>query len=565
MSGQDIPRPWLDHYPPDVPRTIDPEPLGSIVDVFQDAVSRFANRPAVESFGVTMTFAEYGVQARQAAAALQKLGLKKGDRAAIMMPNVMAYPPLIFGILMAGGIVVNVNPLYTPREVTHQLNDSGARIIFVLENFAHTITEALPDLTTLESAVVVSPGDLLGLKGSIINMVSRHVKRAVKPFNLPHSMRFSDFQRTGRNNELQPVTIAQDDVAFLQYTGGTTGVSKGATLTHRNVVSNVLQAETWLTPFFGNVPDHVMYTALPLYHVLALTASCLFMAKIGGCQVLVVNPRDIKALVKLFKTRPPTLLVMVNTLYNVLAQAPGMNEADFSKLACCISGGMATQAAVAKRWKDLTGKPIVEGYGLSETSPVACVNRLDIDEFTGTVGYPVPLTDITIRSPEGDILPLGETGEICIRGPQVMTGYWQRPEETAKVMTDDGFFRSGDVGILQPDGQVKIVDRIKDMIVVSGLKVFPNEVEDVLASHPDVLEAAVIGVPDEHSSEAVAAYVVLREGAAATTEDIRDYARENLTSYKVPKTIEVRDTLPKTNVGKILRRELREEVLGAAG
>lgn len=565
MSGQDIPRPWLDHYPPDVPRTIDPEPLGSIVDVFQDAVSRFANRPAVESFGVTMTFAEYGVQARQAAAALQKLGLKKGDRAAIMMPNVMAYPPLIFGILMAGGIVVNVNPLYTPREVTHQLNDSGARIIFVLENFAHTITEALPDLTTLESAVVVSPGDLLGLKGSIINMVSRHVKRAVKPFNLPHSMRFSDFQRTGRNNELQPVTIAQDDVAFLQYTGGTTGVSKGATLTHRNVVSNVLQAETWLTPFFGNVPDHVMYTALPLYHVLALTASCLFMAKIGGCQVLVVNPRDIKALVKLFKTRPPTLLVMVNTLYNVLAQASGMNEADFSKLACCISGGMVTQAAVAKRWKDLTGKPIVEGYGLSETSPVACVNRLDIDEFTGTVGYPVPSTDITIRSPEGDILPLGETGEICIRGPQVMTGYWQRPEETAKVMTDDGFFRSGDVGILQPDGQVKIVDRIKDMIVVSGLKVFPNEVEDVLASHPDVLEAAVIGVPDEHSSEAVAAYVVLREGAAATTEDIRDYARENLTSYKVPKTIEVRDTLPKTNVGKILRRELREEVLGAAG
>ena len=563
MTGQDIQRPWLDHYPAGVPKQIDPEPFGSVVDVFLDAVARFADRPALESFGVQMSFAEYGEQAQRAAAALQKMGLKKGDRAAIMMPNVMAYPPLIFGILIAGGVVVNVNPLYTPREVVHQFNDSGVRVLFVLENFAHTVSEALPELKTLESAVVVSPGDLLGLKGSVINFVSRHIKRAVKPFNLPHSMRFSDFQRIGRNAALQPVEVHRDDIAFLQYTGGTTGLSKGATLTHSNIVANVLQAESWLVPFFGDRSDHVMYTALPLYHILALTASCLFMAKVGGCQVLIVNPRDIKALVKLFQTRPPTLLVMVNTLYNVLAQAPGMKQVDYSSLAVCISGGMATQAAVAKRWKELTGKPIVEGYGLSETSPVACVNRLDIEEFTGTVGYPAPSTDISIRSLEGDILPLGEAGEICIRGPQVMAGYWNNPEETKNVMTADGFFRSGDVGILQPDGQVKIIDRIKDMIVVSGLKVFPNEVEDVLAAHPQVLEAAVIGVPDRHSTETVAAYVVLREGATATAEEIRDYARERLAPYKVPKTVEFRDSLPKTNVGKILRRELREEVLGA--
>ncbi|MGE3247188.1 MAG: AMP-binding protein [Beijerinckiaceae bacterium] len=559
----DIPRPWLEHYPNGVETEIDPAPLGTVVDVFEKSVADFGPRPALESFGVRLTYAEIGDIAKKAAAALQKFGLKKGDRAAIMMPNVMAYPPLVFGILMAGGVVVNVNPLYTPRELAHQLNDSGARIVFVLENFAHTVAEALNELKTLETAVVVSPGDLLGFKGMVVNAVSRWIKRSVKAFSLPSSMRFADFERVGAHAAFTPVEIGREDPAFLQYTGGTTGVSKGAVLLHRNIVANVLQCEKWMVPFFGERDDHVMYTALPLYHILALTGSCLFMVKIGACQVLIANPRDIDGLAKLFKSRPPTLVVMVNTLYNVLAQHPGMKDLDFSRLAACISGGMATQAAVAKRWKELTGKPIIEGYGLSETSPVVCVNRLDIEEWTGTIGYPVASTDVSVRSPDGDLVPLGEAGELCVKGPQVMAGYWQRPDETAKVMTDDGFFRTGDVAVLQPDGEVKIVDRLKDMIAVSGLKVFPNEVEDVLASHPKVLEAAVIGVPDEHSGEAVAAYIVPREGETATADEIRTFAREKLTSYKVPKIVEFRDALPKTNVGKILRRELRDEVIAA--
>ncbi len=562
MGATEIQRPWLEHYPHGVAQEIDPAPYGSIVDVFEKAANASAANPALESFGVQMNYTKFLEIAQIAASALRKMGLKQGDRAAIMLPNVMAYPPLIFGILMAGGVVVNVNPLYTARELAHQLNDSGARVIFVLENFAHTVTEALPELQTLESAVVVSPGDLLGFKGMIVNFVSRHIKRSVKAYSLPHSMRFDGFLAIGRTIAYKPLEIKQEDIAFLQYTGGTTGVSKGATLTHRNLVSNLLQAEGWLVPFFGARTDHVMLTALPLYHVLALTGCCLFTMKLGGCQILVANPRDIPGLVKVFRDRKPTMIVLVNTLFNALAEAPGMKDVDFSKLNISIAGGMATQAAVAQRWKALTGKPIVEGYGLSETSPIACANRVDIEEFTGTVGFPLPSTDVTIRSPEGEILPIGESGEICIRGPQVMLGYWQRPDETAKVMTDDGFFRSGDVGIMQPNGEVKIVDRIKDMISVSGLKVFPNEVEDVLAAHPDILEAAVIGLPDDHSGEAVAAYVVLRPDAHPSAEDIRAYAREKLTSYKVPKTVAFRDSLPKTNVGKILRRALRDEVVG---
>ncbi len=558
--ADEIARPWLDHYPPGVPAEIDTSNLGTLIDLFEAAVADYPDRPALESFGAVMTYAQLGAEVRKVAASLQKMGLKPGDRAAIMLPNVMAYTPLIFGILMAGGVVVNVNPLYTAREVTFQLNDAGARVIFVLENFAHTISDSLPELKTLESAVVIAPGDLLGLKGKLVNFVSRHVKRAVPPFKLPASLRYWHFIHLAGNEPYRAVDIKADDIAFLQYTGGTTGVSKGAVLLHRNVVANVAQAATWLASHFDPARQQVMYTALPLYHIFALTACCLFVSKIGGKQILIANPRDIPALVKQLQKRPPTMLAMVNTLFNAVARAPGIEGVDFSNLEVSIAGGMATQTSVADRWHEITGKPITEAYGLSETSPLVCANRPDLDEFTGTIGYPVSSTDISIRSPEGDILPFGEAGEVCIRGPQVMAGYWQRPDETAKVMTADGFFRSGDVGILQENGQVKLVDRIKDMIVVSGMKVFPNEVEDVLASHREVVEAAVIGLPDQHSGEAVTAYVVLKEGSSASDADIREFARQNLTGYKVPRNVYFRDDLPKSNVGKVLRRELREEV-----
>lgn len=563
MADTDIPRPWLDNYPPGVTTTLDMSGApSSVVDILQDTAAKWGDRPALESFGVQKTYKEFADSAEQIAASLQKIGLKKGDRAAIMTPNIMAYPPLIFGILMAGGIVVNVNPLYTPRELTHQLNDAGARVIFVLENFAHTVEAALGDLKTIESAVVLKPGDMLGIKGKVINFVSRVVKRAVPAFRLPTSMLFVNFYNMGDRAQFVKPEMTPDDVAFLQYTGGTTGVSKGAVLSHRNIVANVLQCEGWMLPFLGERDDHVVFTALPLYHILALTACCLLGCRIGGCQILIANPRDIPGLIKLLKTRPPTILVLVNTLYNVLSLDEQIKNIDFSKLATSIAGGMATQAAVSKRWQELTGKPIIEGYGLSETSPVACVNRLDTPDFTGAVGYPVASTDIMIRTEDGGMAPVGEAGEVCIKGPQVMSGYWQRADETEKVMTDDGFFRSGDIGILQEDGLLKLVDRMKDMIVVSGMKVFPNEVEEVLAAHPGILEAAVIGIPDAHSGEVVSAYVVAKGDEQVPIDELRAYARENLTSYKMPKQFEYRDTLPKTNVGKILRRELREEVLG---
>jgi long-chain acyl-CoA synthetase len=554
-------RPWHAHYPDAVPPSIDTAALGTLADIFHDGVARFADRPALESFGKEMSYAELGRAAECIAAWLQGLGLKKGDRVAIMMPNVMAYPPVLFGILTGGFTVVNVNPLYTARELAHQLNDSGAKVLFALENFGHTVEAAAPSLKTLETVVVVAPGDLLGLKGHLINFVSRKVKKAVKPYSLPKAVPFARVMKEGAGRSRAPVDIGLDDIAFLQYTGGTTGVAKGATLLHRNVAANVAQCEAWLRPYAGERADHVMVTALPLYHILALTACGLFMIRLGAKQILVANPRDIEGFVKTLKSKRFTMTVLVNTLYNALANHKGIEEVDFSNLAFCVSGGMATQAAVAKKWKALTGKPIVEGYGLSETSPVVCVNRLDIEEFTGTIGLPVPSTDVQVLSPEGEILPYGQTGELAVRGPQVMAGYWNRPDETAKVMTPDGFFRTGDIAVLQPDGQVKIVDRIKDMILVSGFNVYPNEVEDVLASHPKILEAAVIGVPDSHSGEVPAAYIVKRD-ESLTAEEVRAFCRENLTGYKVPRHIHFRDALPKTNVGKMLRRALRDEVLG---
>lgn len=554
-------RPWLAHYPAAVPGEIDEAKLGTLADLVREACASFPNRPAFESFGKTISFAETGRAAQAFAAWLQGQGFRKGDRIALMMPNILAYPATIFGALLGGYTVVNINPLYTARELTHQLNDSGARALVVIENFAHVVEEAKPHLK-LDAIVVATAGDLMGFKGSIVNFVARKIKKVVKPFALPGS--FSLKTILSGQQAMAPVTVGLDDIAFLQYTGGTTGVAKGATLTHRNVASNVEQCVLWLgwalePPLGRSDYQHVMVTALPLYHIFALTCCCMFMLRIGAKGLLIANPRDIPGFIKILKTSRITLFSGVNTLYNALAQHPEIRDVDFSELRFAVAGGMATQAAVAKRWKDVTGRPIVEGYGLSETSPVASINRPDITEFTGTIGFPLPSTDMSIRDAENNDMAVGEPGEICIRGPQVMAGYWNRPDETAKVMTSDGFFRTGDVGVMLPDGQIKIVDRMKDMVLVSGFNVYPNEVEDVLAAHPGVLEAAVIGLPDEHSGEAVTAFVVKKD-EALTADDLRAFCKESLTGYKVPKQIVFREALPKTNVGKVLRRALREEV-----
>ncbi|MGQ3283989.1 AMP-binding protein [Bosea sp. (in: a-proteobacteria)] len=555
------PRPWLAHYPAAVPPEIgDP---GTLADLIGRACETYATRPAFESFGKSISFAETGRAARAFAAWLQAKGYRKGDRIALMMPNILAYPAAIFGALIGGYTVVNVNPLYTARELAHQLNDSGARVLVVIENFAHVVEEAKPQLK-IETVVVATAGDLMGFKGHIVNFVARRIKKVVKPFNLPGFVPLATV--FAGSDAMAPVTVTPDDVAFLQYTGGTTGVAKGATLTHRNVASNVEQCGLWLgwalePPLGRSDYQHVMVTALPLYHIFALTCCCMFMLRIGAKGLLIANPRDIAGFVKTLKASRFTLMSGVNTLYNALANHPEFAQVNFDELRFAVSGGMATQAAVAKHWKSVTGRPIIEGYGLSETSPVASINRTDIAEFTGTVGFPLPSTEIAIRDAEGHDLPIGESGEICIRGPQVMVGYWNRPDETAKVMSEDGYFRSGDVGVMLPDGQVRIVDRMKDMVLVSGFNVYPNEVEDVIAMHPGVLESAVIGLPDEHSGEAVTAFVV-RKDDALTADELRAFCKESLTGYKVPKQIFFRESLPKTNVGKVLRRALREEVAG---
>lgn len=555
-------RPWLAHYPPAVPRELDEARIGTLADLIRSACTRYAGRPAFESFGKAITFAETLRAAEAFAGWLQAQGLKKGDRVALMMPNILAYPAAIFGTLLGGFTVVNVNPLYTARELTHQLNDAGARVLVVIENFAHVVEEARANLK-LDSIVIATAGDLMGFKGKIVNFVARRIKKVVRSYDLPGAVPLLPILQGG--TAMAPVTVGPDDVAFLQYTGGTTGVAKGATLTHRNVAANVQQAGLWLEwvlepPLGRSDYQHVMVTALPLYHIFALTCCCLFMLRIGAKSLLIANPRDIPGFIKTLKANRFTLFSGVNTLYNALANHPEIRQVDFSEMRFAVAGGMATQAAVAKQWKAVTGRPIIEGYGLSETSPVATINRPDIQEFTGTIGYPIPSTDIAIRDGEGNDMPLGEAGEICIRGPQVMAGYWNRPDETAKAMTADGYFRSGDVGVMLPDGQIKVVDRMKDMVLVSGFNVYPNEVEDVLASHPGVLESAVIGLPDEHSGEAVTAFVV-RKDQTLTADELRAFCKENLTGYKVPKQIFFRETLPKTNVGKVLRRALREEVV----
>jgi len=549
-------RPWLQHYPPGVPADIDPAQVGTLVDLFRSSVAAYASRPAYESFGARLTYADLKREAEAFASWLQGAGMKKGDRVAIMMPNVLAFPVAMFGALIAGCTVVNVNPLYTPRELEHQLNDSGARVLVALENFAVTVQHALPRLN-LDRVLVAAPGDLMGFKGFIVTAVSRYVKKAVPAWDIPGAIRFTEALSQGRGKSPASVTVSGDDLAFLQYTGGTTGVSKGAMLTHANVASNVLQAYLWFNAGGEGEADPVMVTALPLYHIFALTACCLFMLKSGGCSLLIANPRDIDGFVKTLKGARFTRMSGVNTLYNALAHHPQIRSVDFSHLAFSVAGGMATQAPVAKLWKEITGKPILEGYGLSETSPVVTTNPPTLEEFSGTIGYPMPSTWVVIRDAANNDLPTGEPGELCVKGPQVMPGYWNRPDETARVMTPDGYFRTGDVAVMQPDGQFRIVDRAKDMILVSGFNVYPNEVEEVLAGHPGVLEAAVVGAPDDNSGERVVAYVVKRE-ESLTEEEVRAFAKERLAAYKAPKQVIFRAELPKTNVGKVLRRALRD-------
>jgi long-chain acyl-CoA synthetase len=552
---------WLKHYPPGVPADIDANAYPSLVAMFEESFARFRDRKAAVCMDKAITYGELDEMSRALGAWLQSRGVKKGTRVAIMMPNVLQYPIAIAAILRAGGIVVNCNPLYTPRELELQLKDSGAEAIVVLENFAKTVQEVVAR-TNVKHIVVASLGDLLGfLKGAIVNLVVRRVKKMVPAYSLPTAVTFNDAVSAGRSATFNKPQIGPEDVAFLQYTGGTTGISKGATLVHRNVVANTLQVDAWQQPLTTREPrveQWVYMTALPLYHVFALTACFLSGVRVGATCVLVPNPRDLPNLIKELSKHKVTSFPAVNTLYNALLHHADFGKIDWSSLRTAVGGGMAVQKAVADRWVAATGVPIIEGYGLSETSPVLTCNPVNITSWTGTIGLPVSSTEISIRDDDNNEMPPGQSGEICARGPQVMTGYWQRPDETAQVMTPDGFFRTGDIGVMDETGQITIVDRKKDMISVSGFKVFPNEVEAVLAGHPGVLECAVVGVPDERTGEAVKLFVVKKD-PSLTEADLLAFSHKNLTNYKVPKHIEFRTELPKTNVGKILRRALRDE------
>jgi long-chain acyl-CoA synthetase len=552
---------WLRHYPPGVAADVDTTLYPSLVAMFEDSLKAYAEREACICMGKTLSFAELDAASRAFAAWLQSRGVKRGGCVALMMPNLLQYPVAIIGTLRAGCAVVNVNPLYKPHELEFQLNDSRAETIVVLENFAATLQQALPN-TKVKHVVVASMGDMLGqFKGAVVNGVVRHLKKLVPAYTLPGAVTFKDMLAAGRTQPFAPVAVGPDDVAFLQYTGGTTGTPKAATLLHRNLVANVLQVEAWNRPLLEVPPQTdrlIIVTALPLYHVFALTACFLFGMRLGGCCLLIPNPRDIAGLIKELAKYKVNCFPAVNTLYNALLHHPDFGQLDWSMLKCAVGGGMAVQKAVADAWFKATGKPIIEGYGLSETSPVLTCNRGDISEWTGTIGLPLPSTEISIRDDAGNELPLGEAGEICARGPQVMPGYWQRPDETARVMTGDGFFRTGDIGVMDEEGRVRIVDRKKDMISVSGFKVFPNEVEDLAMTHGGLLECAVIGVPDQHSGEVPKMFAV-KKRPEVTEAEMRTFLAANLASYKVPRHIEFRNELPKSNVGKILRRALRDE------
>ena len=551
-------KPWLPSYPDVVKHQISPIGDESIGDMMVRSCRTYADRPAFTSMGRSMTFAELEQASVHFAAYLQSKGLAKGARVALMMPNVLQYPIALMAVLRAGYAVVNVNPLYTPRELEHQLKDSGAEAIVILENFASTL-DAVLARTSVKHVVVASMGDMLGLKGFIVNLVVRRVRKMVPAWSLPGHVTFKDAMKAGAGKTFRKPEVSGDDAAFLQYTGGTTGVSKGATLLHRNVLANVAQNALWVESAFvkRRRPERLTYVCpLPLYHIYALTVNALMGMQQGAENILIANPRDIPAFVKELRKYPVNVFPGLNTLFNALLNNEDFGKLDFKPLLLTFGGGMAVQRPVAERWQKLTGIVISEGYGLSETSPVVTANRFDADAFTGTIGLPLPSTEVAIRDEDGRDVPLGEVGEICIRGPQVMAGYWKRPDETEKVMAPDGFFKSGDMGFMDESGYVKIVDRKKDMILVSGFNVYPNEIEEVMAMHPGVAEVAAVGVPDEKSGEVPKIFVVRKDGKL-TEDDLMAFAREQLTAYKRPRHVEFRDELPKTNVGKILRRELR--------
>ena len=547
---------WLQSYPPGIPPEIDISHISSLVDLFEESCRKYADKMAYVSMGVEMTYRELDKLSSDFAGWLQAKGLKKGDRVALMMPNMLQYPVALFGTLRAGCVVVNCNPLYTARELEHQLKDSGATTIVIVDNFAVTLQEVIAK-TKIKHVIVTPMGEMLGvLKGALVNFVVKHVKKLVPAWSLPQSINFTTALAEGRRNGMKAVALTHDDLAFLQYTGGTTGVSKGAMLTHRNITSNVMQAYSWIKPVVREGEEFIV-TALPLYHIFALTANCLTFLMIGASNLLIANPRDIPGFIKEWSKYPITVVTGVNTLFNALLNNADFAKLDFSTLRVTLGGGMAVQAPVAERWLKTTQSALLQAYGLTETSPAATMNPLHVHSFNGSIGLPISSTEVVIRDDSGSDVTLGQVGEICIRGPQVMTGYWQRPEETEHVMFADGFLHTGDMGYMDPQGYVFLVDRKKDMILVSGFNVYPNEVEEVIAMLDGVSEVAAIGVADEHSGEAVKIFVV-RKDPTLTADAIIAHCRAQLTGYKVPKHVEFRGDLPRTNVGKILRRALKE-------
>jgi long-chain acyl-CoA synthetase len=561
-QGGFVDRIWLEHYPRGVPAEIDINEYASVREVFEEACRKFGTRPAFSCMGRSITFGDLDALSSTFGAWLQGVGCAKGARVALMMPNILQYPVCLFGALRAGCTVVNVNPLYTARELEHQLDDCGAEVIVVVENFANTLQQVVAR-TKIRQTVVTSIGEMLAVKGRIVDLMLRRVKKAVPKYSLPGAIRFTDAMKRGRKLSMTRVPIGHDDLAFLQYTGGTTGIAKGAMLLHRNIVANMLQARAWVRPILDDNRREVIMTPLPLYHIFALTANCLVFMSVGGENVLITNPRDIPRFVKEMRRYRFTAMTGVNTLFNALLNSPNFARLNFKSFRLTLGGGMAVQEAVAKRWKAVTGVTLVEAYGLTETSPAATMNPLDAAEYTGAIGLPIPSTDVVLRDDAGRDVPLGEAGEICIRGPQVMAGYWQRPDETAKVMAPDGFFMTGDIGKMDSRGYITIVDRKKDMILVSGFNVYPNEIEGVVVMHPGVLECAAVGILDKKSGEAVKLFVV-RKDPALTVDDVITHCRDHLTGYKCPRDVEFRHELPKSNIGKILRRELRDEARRAA-
>jgi long-chain acyl-CoA synthetase len=549
---------WLKSYPPGVPETIDVDAYQSVAEVFNQAVAKYGGSPSFTNLGTTLTYADMGRLTDNLASYLQRLpNMRKGDRVAIMMPNVLQNPIAIFAALRGGFTVVNTNPLYTARELKHQLSDSGAKAIVVMENFCDVVQEVINE-TPIQHVITTQLGDMLKFpKSLIVNLVVKYVKKMVPAFSLPQRVTFKAALKIGAQRSYDPVQSSHEDIAFLQYTGGTTGVAKGAMLTNRNMIANMQQASAWIKDKVVE-NDEVIITALPLYHIFSLTANCLTFMKVGAENYLITNPRDMPNFVKELKNVSFTAITGVNTLFVGLLNTPGFDEIDFSRLKLTLGGGMAVQKPVAERWKNATGAPLLEAYGLTETSPAVCINPLNLPEYNGSIGLPVPSTEVSIQDENGELLPQGESGELCVRGPQVMKGYWQREDETAKVLTPDGWLKTGDVAKMDSEGYFRIVDRLKDMILVSGFNVFPNEIETVIAEHEGVLEVGVIGEPDEKCGEIVKA-VIVKKDPSLTKEDVIKHCKENLTGYKVPKIVEFRTELPKTNVGKILRRELRNQ------